>query len=64
MPPQERSIRAEGVILRHSDFGEADRLLTIFTRKVGKVRTIAKGVRKARSRKAGPWARLVHSHPG
>lgn len=53
MPPQERSIRAEGVILRHSDFGEADRLLTIFTREVGKVRAIAKGVRKARSRKAG-----------
>ena len=27
MPPQERSIRAEGVILRHSDFGEADRAI-------------------------------------
>jgi len=53
MPPQERSIRAEGVILRHSDFGEADRLLIIFTRELGKVRVIAKGVRKARSRKAG-----------
>jgi DNA repair protein RecO (recombination protein O) len=53
MPPQERSIRAEGIILRHSDFGEADRLLTIFTRELGKVRVIAKGVRKARSRKAG-----------
>ena len=53
MPPQERSIRAEGVILRHSNFAEADRLLTIFTREEGKVRAIAKGVRKARSRKAG-----------
>ncbi len=53
MPPQERSIRVEGIILRHSDFGEADRLLTIFTREAGKLRAIAKGVRKARSRKAG-----------
>lgn len=53
MPSQNRSIRAEGVILRHSDFGEADRILTIFTREIGKVRAIAKGVRKARSRKAG-----------
>ncbi len=53
MSPQERSFRAEGIILRHSDFGEADRLLTIFTRELGKVRAIAKGVRKARSRKAG-----------
>lgn len=53
MPPQERSIRVEGIILRHSDFGEADRLLTIYTREAGKVRVVAKGVRKARSRKAG-----------
>jgi len=53
MPAKERSIRAVGVILRHSDFGEADRLLTIFTREMGKVRALAKGVRKTRSRKAG-----------
>jgi DNA repair protein RecO (recombination protein O) len=53
MPPQERSIRVEGVIIRHTNFGEADRLLTIFTRESGKIRSIAKGVRKTRSRKAG-----------
>ncbi|MFC1996830.1 DNA repair protein RecO [Chloroflexota bacterium] len=53
MPQKERSIRVEGVIIRHSEFGEADRLLTILTREVGKVRVIAKGVRKVRSRKAG-----------
>lgn len=62
MPPQERSIRVEGVIIRHTNFGEADRLLTIFTRESGKVRSIAKGVRKARSRKAGhvePFTRTI-----
>lgn len=53
MPGQERSIRVDGVIIRHSEFAETDRLLTIFTREAGKVRAIAKGVRKARSRKAG-----------
>jgi DNA repair protein RecO (recombination protein O) len=53
MPKQDRSIRAEGVIIRHSDFSEADRLLTIFTREYGKIHGIAKGVRKSRSRKAG-----------
>jgi DNA repair protein RecO (recombination protein O) len=61
MPPQERSIRVEGVVLRHSDFSEADRLLTIFTREFGKLSAIAKGVRKARSRKAGhvePFTRV------
>jgi DNA repair protein RecO (recombination protein O) len=43
----------EGIILQHADWGEADRLVTVFTRELGKVRAIAKGVRKMRSRKAG-----------
>lgn len=62
MPPKERSLRVEGIVLHHSDFGEADRLLTIFTRELGKIRAIAKGVRKPRSRKAGhiePFSRAV-----
>ncbi|MCD6402108.1 MAG: DNA repair protein RecO [Anaerolineales bacterium] len=61
MPTRERTIRAEGIVLRHSDWGEADRLLVIFTRELGKVRAIAKGVRKPRSRKAGhlePFTRV------
>jgi len=43
----------EAVVLRHSDWGEADRLLVLFTREKGKIRAIAKGVRRIRSRKAG-----------
>lgn len=61
MPSRERSIRVEAVVLRHNDWGEADRLLWLFTREVGKVRAIAKGVRKPRSRKAGhlePFTRV------
>jgi DNA repair protein RecO (recombination protein O) len=61
MPPRERSIRSEALVIRHSDWGEADRMLTIFTRELGKVRAIAKGVRKPRSRKAGhlePFTRV------
>ena len=53
MPSTPRSIRVEAVILRHSDWGEADRMLTVFTRERGKMRVIAKGVRKLHSRKAG-----------
>lgn len=53
MPRTERSIRVEAVILRHSDWGEADRLLTLYSREQGKLRAIAKGVRKISSRKAG-----------
>lgn len=53
MPKEPRSFRVEAIILRHSDWGEADRILTLFTQERGKLRAIAKGVRKIRSRKAG-----------
>lgn len=62
MPSTERSKRVEAVVLRHSDWGEADRILVLFTREMGKVRAIAKGVRKLRSRKAGhlePFTRVT-----
>ncbi|MCA9984421.1 MAG: DNA repair protein RecO [Anaerolineales bacterium] len=50
---RERSFRVEGIVLRRSDFGEADRLLTLFTKEQGKLRAIAKGARKPQSRKTG-----------
>ncbi len=53
MPELPRSFRAEAVVLRHSDWGEADRLLSLYTREQGKVRAVAKGARRLRSRKAG-----------
>ncbi len=53
MPDRHRTIRTEGVILRRKNFGETDRLLTVFTRKLGRVSVIAKGVRKPTSRKTG-----------
>ncbi len=61
MADRERSIRVEAVVIRHSNWGEADRLLVLFTRERGKVRAIAKGVRKMHSRKAGhlePFTRV------
>lgn len=53
MASGERSITSEAIVLRHSDWGEADRLLSLYTRRKGKLRALAKGVRKIRSRKAG-----------
>jgi DNA repair protein RecO (recombination protein O) len=53
MPNRERVYRTEGVILRRQDLGEADRLTTIYTKKYGKLRLVAKGVRRPRSRKSG-----------
>lgn len=40
-------------MLRRTDFGEADRLLTLYTRDFGKLSAIAKGARKPQSRKTG-----------
>jgi DNA repair protein RecO (recombination protein O) len=53
MPSRERTFRTEAIVLRRKDFGEADRLLTLFTPEAGKIRAVAKGIRKPRSRKAG-----------
>jgi len=53
MPPVERSLKVEAVVLRHSDWGEADRILVLYTREQGKIRCVAKGVRRLHSRKAG-----------
>lgn len=61
MPGRERSFRVEAVVLRHVDWGEADRILTLFSLEMGKLRALAKGVRKLRSRKAGhlePFTRV------
>jgi DNA repair protein RecO (recombination protein O) len=45
--------KADAVVLRHQPVGEADRVLTLFTREYGKLRVSARGVRKTTSRLAG-----------
>jgi len=50
---RQRLYRLAGIVLRRRDMGEADRLLTVFTRERGKITLLAKGVRRAASRKAG-----------
>jgi DNA repair protein RecO (recombination protein O) len=42
--------RDEGVVLRTIKLGEADRIVTIFTQGHGKVRAVAKGIRKTTSK--------------
>jgi len=48
-----RSYKTEGIVLKRINYGEADCILTIYTKHYGKIRAIAKGVRKLTSRKAG-----------
>lgn len=42
--------RDEGVVLRVQKLGEADRIITLLTRRNGRVRAVAKGVRRTRSK--------------
>ena len=42
--------RDEGIVLRTQKLGEADRIVTLLTRRLGKVRVVGKGVRRTKSR--------------
>ena len=42
--------RDEGIVLRTQKLGEADRIVTLLTRGLGKVRVVGKGVRRTKSR--------------
>jgi DNA repair protein RecO (recombination protein O) len=48
-----RLYKTEAIVLRGLDLGEADRVLTVLTPHLGKLRVIAKGVRRPRSRIGG-----------
>jgi DNA repair protein RecO (recombination protein O) len=55
------SLKTEAIVLRGIRFGEADRILHLYTPERGRVGAIAKGVRRARSRFGGrlePFFRL------
>ena len=45
--------KTEGIILKYKDFGEADRLLTVFSKHYGKLKLVVKGARRLTSRKGG-----------
>jgi len=58
---QPRSYSADAIVLKHSDLGEADRIVTLFTPYKGKVRAVAKGTRRPISKKAGHLELLCYS---
>jgi len=48
-----RIYSSEGIILKRKNYGEADRILTVFSKHFGKNTFLAKGVRKLASKKRG-----------
>src|ERR1700722_6520518 len=66
--PMSGLVKTEAVVLRSMRYGEADRILHVYTPNRGRVSAIAKGVRRARSRFGGrlePFFRLrIELHEG
>jgi DNA repair protein RecO (recombination protein O) len=56
-----RTYKADAVVLRSLRFGEADRVLHLYTAERGRVNAIAKGVRKTTSRFGGRLEPLTHA---
>ena len=60
--------RDDGVVLRTQKLGEADRIITVLTRQNGRVRAVARGVRRTKSRFGGRLEPFTHVdvliHPG
>lgn len=48
-----RSYSSEGIVLSRKNYGEADRILTVYSKHFGKIRLLARGVRKPKSKKRG-----------
>ena len=53
--------RVEAVVVKGMDYGEADRILTLYTKEEGKLNVIAKGVKKLKSRMRGSVQPFSHS---
>lgn len=56
-----RVYQTEAIIIKRNRFGEADRLLTLFTADSGKIRAIAKGAMRPGSKLGGNIELLTHS---
>src|SRR3954465_7499132 len=55
-----RSYQTEAIVLRSLRFGEADRILPLYTRRRGRIGAIAKGIRKTKSRVGARLEPLSH----
>ena len=53
--------RDEAIIIKRRNFGEADRMLTVFTKRNGKMSLKASGVRKIQSRRSSHIELLNHA---
>ena len=51
--PRSRVYKTEAIVLRHQNLGDADKIVTVYSPYLGKLRLVGKGVLKPRSRVGG-----------
>ncbi len=56
-----REVKTPAVVIKRARLREADRVITLFTRELGKVAAVAKGVRKNKSKLAGHLEILTYT---
>jgi DNA repair protein RecO (recombination protein O) len=55
-----RDYQTEAVVIKKTKLGEADRILTFYTPRMGKIQGVAKSVRKPKSKMAGHLELLTY----
>lgn len=55
-----RTYTTEAMVLKHTNMGEADRIVTLYTPGQGKIRAVARGVRRTKSKLGGHVEPLTH----
>lgn len=50
----------EGIVIKKSNFSEADKIVTIFTKEFGKITVLAKGLRRMTSKRSGSLDLFSH----
>ena len=56
-----RVYKTEAVVLKRTNLGEADNIVTLYTPNLGKIRAVAKGIRRPRSKLCGNLDLLTRS---
>jgi DNA repair protein RecO (recombination protein O) len=54
--------KTEAIVLKGLKFGDSSKIVTLYTKDYGKIKVIAKGIRKPKSRLAGTLETFFHIH--
>lgn len=54
--------KVEGIVIRTTDYGEANKIVTLYTRELGKIGVMARGAKRPKSRLAAISQLFTHGH--